>query len=47
MLRIPDEAPPAQLNEELLRALAQFPEESLTGYLVIVEVGRIRLRRPG
>ena len=46
VIRIPDEKPPAQLNEELLRVLIQLRDEPLAGCLVIVEVGRIRLRRP-
>ena len=46
VIRIPDESPPAQLNEELLRALAQLQQEALQGCLVILELGRIRLRRP-
>lgn len=45
VIRIPDEASPAQLNDELLRALFQFQMESLHGCLVIVEMGRVRLRR--
>ena len=46
VIRISDENPPAELNAELLRALAQLQPEPLRGCLVIVEVGRIRLRRP-
>jgi predicted nuclease of predicted toxin-antitoxin system len=33
VIRIADETPPAKLNEELLRALAQLKEEPLTGCL--------------
>ena len=46
VIRIPDETRPAQLNEELLRVLEQLRNEPLAGCLVIVEIGRIRLRRP-
>ena len=46
VVRIPDEAPPAELNRELLHALSQLRDEPLAGCLVIVEVGRIRIRRP-
>jgi hypothetical protein len=41
-----DETPSAQLNDELLRVLAQLRDEPLAGCLVIVELGRIRMRRP-
>lgn len=34
-----------EMNEELLRALAELESENLQGVLVIVEIGRIRLRR--
>lgn len=46
VVRIRDEAPPAELNQELLSALAQLGHTPMEGWLVIVEVGRIRLRRP-
>lgn len=46
VVRIPDEAPPAELNHELLSALAQLGDAPIDGWLVIVELGRIRLRRP-
>ena len=45
VIRIPDEASPSELNRELLRAIGQLANESLAGYLVILEVGRIRIRR--
>lgn len=43
--RIPDEAPPAELNRELVKAVEQLGDEPLAGVLVILEVGRIRVRR--
>ena len=46
VIRIPDETPPAELNKKLLRAIAQLQPEPLHGCLVIVGIGRIRLRRP-
>ena len=45
VVRIPDEVPVAQLNDELLRALAAFHGEDLAGLLIIIEVGRVRIRR--
>jgi predicted nuclease of predicted toxin-antitoxin system len=46
VVRIPDEKSPEELNLELLRALEQLEEEPFSGCLAIVEMGRIRLRRP-
>lgn len=43
VLRVPNELPARLVSQELIRALA---DESLTGALLIVEVGRSRLRRP-
>jgi predicted nuclease of predicted toxin-antitoxin system len=45
VVRIPDEVPPAELNRELVKAVEQLGDESLAGVLVILEVGRIRVRR--
>lgn len=45
VVRIPDEAPPAELNRELVGAIEQLGDEPLAGILVIVEVGRMRVRR--
>jgi predicted nuclease of predicted toxin-antitoxin system len=44
--RVPDELPPARINQELLAALRDVNED-LAGLLVVVEVGRYRIRRPG
>lgn len=46
VIRIPDEASPVELNRELVRTLSQLGDQPLAGCLVIVEVGRIRIRRP-
>jgi len=46
VVRVPDELPTQRVNQELLRALADLEGEELTGLLVIVEVGRTRIRRP-
>ena len=46
VLRVPSEISTTQVNQELLRALADLRETSLHGCLVIVEVGRTRIRRP-
>lgn len=46
VVRIPDDVPPKRLNEELLQALTTLAPQPLTGSLIIVEVGRMRVRRP-
>lgn len=46
VVRIPDEVPVAQMNDELLRALIPFQGEELAGLLIIVELGRVCVRRP-
>ena len=46
VVRVPNEITTAALNDELLRALAGLRDEQLAGLLVIVEPGRVRLRRP-
>jgi predicted nuclease of predicted toxin-antitoxin system len=46
VVRVPNELPTRQLDEELLRALEELSGENLHGLLVIVEVGRTRIRRP-
>jgi predicted nuclease of predicted toxin-antitoxin system len=46
VVRVPDELPTQKVNQELLRALADLAGEELTGLLVIVEAGRVRIRRP-
>ena len=45
VLRVPNELPTHQVNQELLHALADLADENLKGLLVIVEVGRTRIRR--
>lgn len=45
--RIPDTLPTQLINQEIVNALAHLAGETLTGLLVIIEPGRIRLRRPG
>jgi predicted nuclease of predicted toxin-antitoxin system len=44
--RVPDRLPTQRVNEELLQALARLEGQKLEGALVIVEVGRVRIRRP-
>jgi predicted nuclease of predicted toxin-antitoxin system len=46
VVRIPDEVAPAELNRMLLDAVSQLGSDPLAGCLVIVEIGRIRIRRP-
>lgn len=45
LVRVPNELPTREVNQELLRALADLKGEDLNGLLVIVEVGRVRVRR--
>jgi hypothetical protein len=42
---VPNELPTQQVNQELLNGLAALDDSDLAGMLVIVEVGRIRVRR--
>jgi predicted nuclease of predicted toxin-antitoxin system len=44
--RIPDDVSLAALNAELLKAIRELQGEDLSGALVIVETGRVRIRRP-
>ena len=46
VVRVPDEFPASVVNRELLAALKALSNEKLQGVLVIVEVGRVRIRRP-
>jgi predicted nuclease of predicted toxin-antitoxin system len=45
VVRVPDELPTQTINHEVLRALKDLEGEDLAGLLMIVEVGRTRLRR--
>jgi predicted nuclease of predicted toxin-antitoxin system len=45
VVRIPNEISTTQWNLEIARALHDLEGEDLTGQLVIVEMGRTRLRR--
>ena len=46
VVRIPAQLPTRIVNQELLRALGALRHEDLAGALVIVELGRVRIRRP-
>lgn len=46
VLRIPNDVSIAALNDELLGALDGLRDVELRGALIIVELGRIRLRHP-
>ena len=46
VVRIPDELPTEVVTRELLRALDELAGEDLNGTLAIVELGRVRIRRP-
>jgi predicted nuclease of predicted toxin-antitoxin system len=45
VVRVPDELPTERINQEVLRALEDLEGEDLAGLLMIVEVGRTRVRR--
>ncbi|MGQ9478307.1 MAG: DUF5615 family PIN-like protein [Candidatus Bipolaricaulia bacterium] len=44
--RFPNELSPKRINEEILRGLAGVEENEIAGSLIIVEPGRVRIRRP-
>jgi predicted nuclease of predicted toxin-antitoxin system len=46
VLRIPNDVPVSTRIRELTKALAELNGQDLRGVLVIVEVGRTRVRRP-
>jgi hypothetical protein len=43
--RLPNELPAPRVNQGILEALGALGEEEIRGNLVIIEPGRIRLRR--
>ena len=45
--RIPDSLPTDSLNRQLLAAIRHLSEDEVRGALVMIEVGRIRIRRSG
>jgi predicted nuclease of predicted toxin-antitoxin system len=47
VIRVPNELPTQAVNHEVLRALEDLEGEDLAGLLMIVEVGRTRVRRGG
>jgi predicted nuclease of predicted toxin-antitoxin system len=46
VVRVPNELPTAKMHQELLSGLASLSGEKLAGALVIIEVGRVRVRWP-
>jgi predicted nuclease of predicted toxin-antitoxin system len=44
--RFPSETPVSTLNDAIVAAIAGLSQEEIRGALVVVEPGRIRLRRP-
>ncbi len=46
IVRVPDELPTSKVNQEMLNALRGLADEELEGLLIVVEVGRVRIRRP-
>ncbi len=47
ILHYPNEVPPAELNRNLLKALTTLAEDDFPGNLIIIEPGRVRIRRAG
>ena len=45
--RFPNEVPTATLNQAILQAVQGLSDEDTTGNLVMIEPGRLRLRRKG
>lgn len=45
LVRVPNALPSQRLNAELLRALAILADEELLGLLIVVEPGKVRVRR--
>jgi len=45
VVRLPNELPARKVNREILEALGALADEDIRGNLVIIEPGRIRLRR--
>jgi predicted nuclease of predicted toxin-antitoxin system len=43
----PNEMPTTVLNEQVLSAVKSLEEGEITGNLVMIEPGRLRIRRPG
>lgn len=43
--RIPDECSTKVLNSQLLRAIRELTSDEIAGSIIIVEIGRIRIRR--
>ena len=46
-VRIPNHVPNEVVNREVLRALGELPDEEISGAIVVVELGRTRVRRTG
>jgi|SRR5581483_8275241 len=46
VVRIPDDQPTQAVHRELMRTLTEQASGSLAGLLLIVELGRTRIRRP-
>ena len=45
VVRFPNELPASKVNQGVLEALSSVPDEDVRGNLLIIEPGRIRLRR--
>jgi predicted nuclease of predicted toxin-antitoxin system len=46
VVRVPNDVPPRLVNREFLSVLSDLRDENLSGVLVIMEMGRRRIRRP-
>jgi predicted nuclease of predicted toxin-antitoxin system len=47
LARFPNEVPTAKLNDAILQAVRSLTDEEIAGNLIIIEPGRIRLRKQG
>jgi predicted nuclease of predicted toxin-antitoxin system len=46
VIRIPDELPLSQFHQEVIASTHSIKDQELSGALVIIQIGRIRIRRP-
>lgn len=46
VVRFPNELSTKRINEEILQGLASVEDKEIKGNLIIVEPGRVRIRRP-
>lgn len=47
LLRMPNEVPTKIVNLKLLNALAELSNEDISGNLIIIDMNKIRIKKPG